>query len=369
MKKELKNKIITAFEEVTPDLSENVKEKCENQLIALPITENGQVERKKKKLFYFKRTLFAFSFALIFVLGIALGNVISFPKSEKVQATSEFYIDVNPSVKLEISGYKTVVSAKALNDDAKSVLEGLNLDGVEVNTAVYAIIGKMLGMGYLTDETATNSILFSVCGEENGQSDFITEITEEVNKFLTNCSVITQLITVDEEVERKAEEYDISVGKMAFIDKIICRDEAYEGKQNEFAEKSIKELALMFNHNREEEPSGGDLIKGDESFESDYGILNKVVEQAKTDYSFDGERVCGEEISIVFDVEKRKIYRISFEVNGQRYFYEYECNTETVTDKTQGNQRPYEPNEPPFDGGKKEFDEDQREWDRENTFN
>lgn len=352
MKKELKNKIITAFEEITPDLSENVKEKCENQLIAPPITENGQVERKKKKLFYVKRTLFAFSFALIFVLGAVLGNVISFPKSEKVQATSEFYIDVNPSVKLEISGYKTVVSAKALNDDAKSVLEGLNLDGVEVNTAVYAIIGKMLGMGYLTDETATNSILFSVCGEENGQSDFIAEITEEVNKFLTNCSVITQLITVDEETEKKAEEYDISVGKMAFIDKIIGRDEAYEGRQNEFAEKSIKELALMFNHNRDEEPSG-DLVKGDETFENDYGILNKVVEQAKTDYSFDGERVCGEEISIVFDVEKGKIYKISFEVNRQRYFYEYECESETITDKTQEYfPKPYDP---PFDEGQKEW--------------
>lgn len=361
MKKDLKNKIISAFASSTPDLSEKIKEKSENQPIEPLKSENVQVESKKKKSFYIKRAVFAFSFALIFALGAVLGNVISFPKSEKVKATSEFYIDINPSVKLEISGYKTVVSAKALNDDAKSVLEGLNLNGVEVNTAVYAIVGKMLGMGYLSDETATNSILFSVCGEENGQSDFITEITDEVNKFLTNCSVITQLITVDEEVERKAEEYDISVGKMAFIDKIIGRDEAYEGKQNEFAEKSIKELALMFNHNRDEGPSG-DLVKGDETFENDYDILNKVVEQAKTDYSFDVERVCGEEISIVFDVERGKIYKISFEVNRQRYFYEYECKTETVVDKTQENQIPSKPLDPPFD-------EDQREWGKENPFN
>lgn len=343
MKKDLKDKIISAFASSTPDLSEKIKEKSKNQPIEPLKSENVKVESKKKKSFYIKRAVFAFSFAVIFALGIALGNVISFSKSEKVKATSEFYIDVNPSVKLTISGYKTVVSCEALNDDATKIIEGLELENVEINTAVYAIIGKMLGEGYLTGDS--NSVLFSVCGEENGQSDFINEITTKINSFLTDCSIIAQRISVDDEMRVKAEENKISVGKMAFIDKIIERDEAFKGRQDEFAEKSIKELSLMYN--RGDAPNDNDVVKGDGVFEEENEIINKVVQQARTDYSLQGD-LRGVEVSIVGFGED-KTYRVSFDINGRRYFYEYEYKSGTITDNTQNIQPPFSP-EPPFKG-------------------
>lgn len=344
MNKKLKDKIVSSFENVTPDLSEKIKEKCENQPIERSFDENTQIKTEKKKSIYIKRTVFALAFVLIFAVGLILGNFIDFSETEKVKATSEFYIDVNPSVKLEISDYKRVIRAEALNEDATEIINELELEGVEVNTAVYAIIGKMLEMGYLTGDT--NSVLFSFCDEKGEQTEFIGDIAEKMNKLLDGCSIIAQNIDIDDEMKRRAEEYDISVGKMAFIDKIIGFDEAYEGRQNEFAEKSIKELAFMYNRD------GGakdDIIKGDENFSQENEVFDKVWTQAKKDYSFSDEvRAYGVEITIDGREETKK-YRISFEAEGRRFFYEYDCQDGKITDKTGDYSRPAQPPEPHFD--------------------
>ena len=69
-------------------------------------------------------------------------------------------IDVNPSVEIRINRGEKVLSATALNEDAETVLRGMDLRNVDLNVAVNAIIGSMLKNGYLT--SAGNAICVSV---------------------------------------------------------------------------------------------------------------------------------------------------------------------------------------------------------------
>lgn len=352
--KKLKNKLISAFFQETPSLSEKIQKRCENEHI------EPFIQEEKKQKFYkktgFKRSLLAISMAFIFIIGLTLGNFINFNKTAK-SSSSEMYIDVNPSIKLEISNYETVKTYSALNndDDATNILSELDLKNVKVTTALYAIIGAMLSKGYLTEQSDTNSILISVSGSEKGQTDFLNKVVDNVNGLFSDdnkCSIIAQRITPTEDVKKRAKENKISVGKMALVDKIIGADDSFKDRQNDFAKKSIKELSVMYN-NFEKDKNDGDVIRGNEVLEKEGEVFNKVLQKLGVDKTI----VRGEELSIIYD-NGVKIYKISFEThNGERKFYKYNSLTEEVTEDfpfyPPDKPNPSEPDQPPRNKGER----------------
>ena len=67
-------------------------------------------------------------------------------------------IDVNPSIELKTNLYDRVIRAVPLNEDAETVLNGLQLRNVNLDTAVSAIIGSMVRHNYFQDGTGTLKI-------------------------------------------------------------------------------------------------------------------------------------------------------------------------------------------------------------------
>ena len=67
------------------------------------------------------------------------------------QVDSVIGIDVNPSVELSINRKNRVLSAEPLNEDAREIMDGMDLEGVDLNVAVNAVIGSMVTHGYLDD--------------------------------------------------------------------------------------------------------------------------------------------------------------------------------------------------------------------------
>lgn len=329
-------------------MSEKIQKRCENERIEPFIQEEKKEKFYKKTVF--KRSLLAFSMALIFVLGLTLGNVINFNKTTKY-SSSEMYIDVNPSIKLEISNYETVKSYSAVNnnEEATEILNELDLKNVKVTTALYAIIGAMSSKGYLTEQSDTNSILISVSGSEKGQSEFLNKVVDNVSGLFSDdnkCSIIAQKITPTEDVKKRAEENKVSVGKMAFVDKIIGADDSFKDRQEDFAKKSIKELSVMYN-NFDKNKDDGDVIRGNDVLEKEGEVFNKVLQKLGVDKT----TVRGEELSIVYD-NGVKIYKISFETqNRERKFYLYNSLTEEVTEDIPSyppdKPNPSKPDQPP----------------------
>lgn len=133
------------------------------------------------------------------------------------------YLDVNPSIELEINRKEKVLSAQANNEDGEIVLENMNLKNTELDVAVNAILGSMVKNGYLNE--AKSMILLSVDGTNQEKADRIREkLSEDMNSCLTSLlgsgAVFHQDIKADKEMKMLAEEYEISPGKAALLQKI-----------------------------------------------------------------------------------------------------------------------------------------------------
>ncbi|MED9968065.1 MAG: hypothetical protein UFJ18_14995 [Blautia sp.] len=133
------------------------------------------------------------------------------------------YLDVNPSIELEINRKEKILSAQANNEDGEIVLENMNLKNTELDVAVNAILGSMVKNGYLNE--AKSMILLSVDGTNQEKADRIREkLSEDMNSCLTSLlgsgAVFHQDIKADKEMKMLAEEYEISPGKAALLQKI-----------------------------------------------------------------------------------------------------------------------------------------------------
>lgn len=132
-------------------------------------------------------------------------------------ADSVVSIDINPSIEITVSKTNKVLAAAPLNADAEKVLAGMELKGVELDTAVNAIVGSLLKNGYLDE--AYNAINVCVENENEERADELSkEITSEIrNAFAENDllgAVNSQVCAKDKEAEKMAEQYGVSVGKL-----------------------------------------------------------------------------------------------------------------------------------------------------------
>lgn len=153
-------------------------------------------------------------------------------------------IDVNPSLELRVNRGEKVLSANALNEDARIVLEGMKLENVDVDVAVNAVIGSMLKNGYLGE--GDNAINICVEDDNAARGEALSKkLTREVHALLASKdldgTVKNQTREEDKALEKQAEENHVSVGKAALAQLVVAEsggDVAFE----EAAKMSVKEL-------------------------------------------------------------------------------------------------------------------------------
>ncbi len=181
---------------------------------------SGEKRMKNGNVFGWKRwASIAAAFAVILSAVLISASLMSRSSGATIA------LDVNPSIEIEIDEDERVDEVRALNADAETVLEGLKLEGVDLNTAVKAIIGSMLTNGYLS--TSQNSILVSIDADSSKTAAALKEkITGEIGTLLggqnIEASVITQNFDKNGSESGKAEENKISEAKSTLISKIIA---------------------------------------------------------------------------------------------------------------------------------------------------
>ena len=296
-KRELKKKIHEAYKSETPDLRSDIIAACEKEPQepqALPITE--EVYQNKFQFNY--NTLFRCVAAtaiclILFVSGITLGAFIQ--KDEEniavapQAAETVIYLDVNPSVELRIDNNNKIIEVVAANEDAKIVLADLELGGIDVNTALKAIVGSMYVNGYLTE--SSNSILISINSQnEQVASSLLHGVTEKISSVFENsemeCAIIAQCVNVDETLINKAEKYGVSVGKMHFLNKIT---DSFKGISEDALDimslLSINDLNLIYSqrYNADSE-NANEIIYGDAkiNISSEEALENVLLQIGKT---------------------------------------------------------------------------------------
>lgn len=329
MKSKIKNKIISAFKQETPNLKDEIIKKCEQQTQLTPkvVMESPVVNRKMRLI---KRFVFAFSLVVLFATGLITGYFITRPSNPIIKAETYLYIDVNPSIEIALDENNVVLQCVALNEEAMLVTEGFNFEGVELNTALNALISSMYLKGFLDE--VDNSMLVSVDIENNAdKSAFLSYITTQINEVFTNsqmqCSIIAQSLSVSEDLKNRAKEQGISVGKMFLIDK-MAEDMGSENNEtiDILADMSIKELNIMYSSRPNNgEPPKGDVVSGNiGGVLKPNEVLNLVLEYM------------GKTLSAVqrYDVfarptqrgDIRVIYAVILMVEGDEKVYEYEVD-------------------------------------------
>lgn len=176
-------------------------------------------------------------------LAIVAGSIFGISRFQQASAAdSVVTLDINPSIALSVNSKETVTTATPLNDDAKDIMGGMELEGTNLETAVNAIIGACLQKGYLDE--LENAILVSV---ENADADTATQLQNELTATISGAfqsgSILTQTVTVDDDLAQLAQKYNISAGKASLIQEVIAQDSTLTFES--LAPLSMSEISLI----------------------------------------------------------------------------------------------------------------------------
>lgn len=336
MAKDLKNKIKNAMINETPDFRERIISVCENETQApAPSPVQSATAKKQKQPFLFRRIVAVMSCVILFGVGLFVGKIIPEPQPIATAETC-VYIDVNPSLELSLDEDNTVLSCIAANEDAEIILNGMKLEGVELKTALNAIVGSMYVKGYLTSDD--NSMLISVdTSDETHTSGFLTYITQQVNDVFENsemeCAIIAQGVKVDEDLKRRAEEQGVSVGKMHLLDKMVdSMGDLSQETIDSLSGLSIKDLNLIYSQMPNGNRPPDELISG--------SVTVKVTEEQALNVVLSGINKTAEDVEEyhVFILPSRRgeskaVYAVTVKLVGEATIYKYEvdCQTGEVT--------------------------------------
>ncbi len=332
MKDELKNKIKSAFENETPDFKEKIVLACENETQE-PAVSTLQTANGKRHIepVFFRRMAVAVACVVVCVIGIFLFDNIR--EGQPITATeTRVYLDVNPSLELSLDENNVVLSCIAANEDAEIILSGMNLAGVELKTALNAIVGSMYVKGYLTSND--NSMLISVdTKDQENAGGFLSYITEQINDVFADsemeCAIIAQSVNADENLKRRAEENGISVGKMHLLDKLVENIKLFTEKDIAMLSNlSIKDLNLLYTQKRNGELTNDELISGIVGgiIQQDEALLTTLEEVGATIDDVEKYYICI--LPSKTDCEK-VAYVIMLKLYDTETFYKYEVNYET----------------------------------------
>lgn len=259
------------------------------------------------------------------VLVLILGAVGWFGKNTIRPVDSVVMLDVNPSISLSVDAKERVLSAEALNDDAKEVLGDMELKNTSLDVALNAIIGSMLQKGYLGD--LQNSILVTVENPDAARSE---ELQKKVSDAIENAmqadtldaAILSQSVDAnDDALKTLADQYNISMGKAALIQEVIRQDPSLSFES--LASLSINEIALIASSkNLSSDAVSQSGSASEKAYIGQEEALNKALEHAGV--SMSELTKCEAE----FDSEDGvMVYEIEFETNEKKCEYDIEART------------------------------------------
>lgn len=205
-----KNKIINELYEKSPDIRERIRKDV----------DFSQFEKKNapaaKSSNGFKWATAVLSVALIAMIAV-LAPIIAktskpgkSPKTPGVSYASDYvvFIDVNPSVRLDVSGGDVVTAQKGMNKDGVVLLYQENLVGKNIDEAATYLIEKMDEAGLVKDN---GKVRISVADKKTGKriDEKQRHAVEVVNNLFKNKNKdVSAMILSDKEIDAIEDYYD-----------------------------------------------------------------------------------------------------------------------------------------------------------------
>lgn len=205
-----KNKIINELYEKSPDVRERIRKDV----------DFSQFEKKNapaaKSSNGFKWATAVLSVALIAMIAVLAPIIAKTSKPDKpgktpgVSYASDYvvFIDVNPSVRLDVSGGDVVTAQKGMNKDGVVLLYQENLVGKNIDEAATYLIEKMDEAGLVKDK---GKVKISVADKKTGKRiDEKQRHAVEVvyNLFKNKNKDVSAMILSDKEIDAIEDYYD-----------------------------------------------------------------------------------------------------------------------------------------------------------------
>lgn len=210
-----KNKIINELYEKSPDVRERIRKDV----------DFSQFEKKNapaaKSSNGFKWATAVLSVALIAMIAVLAPIIAKTSKPEKppktpgVSYASDYvvFIDVNPSVRLDVSGGDVVTAQKGMNKDGVVLLYRENLVGKNIDEAATYLIEKMDEAGLVKDK---GKVRISVADKKTGKriDEKQRHALEVVNNLFQNKNKdVSAMILSDNDIDAIEDYYDNNVSK------------------------------------------------------------------------------------------------------------------------------------------------------------
>ncbi len=249
-KKEIEKRLQQMISDNVPNVLDNILAQCkEVEGMETMKSKNEEkkdvtVKDKKLKINFMNYKLLGALAAVV----ICLFGVLGFNQYQKVSTSVDSIInfDVNPSVEIKTNAQEKIVEANPLNDDGKKILADMDLEKVDLDVGVNAIIGSMLKNGYISE--IQNSILVSVKNDDTQKAkDLETKLTNEINEYLNGQNiqgaVLAQLYGDDDAIEQLARENNISEGKANLISRVL-QTGIKDSQGNNYTFESLAKLSI-----------------------------------------------------------------------------------------------------------------------------
>lgn len=205
-----KNKIINELYEKSPDVRERIRKDV----------DFSQFEKKNapaaKSSNGFKWATAVLSVALIAMIAVLAPIIAKTSKPKKsgktpgVSYASDYvvFIDVNPSVRLDVSGGDVVTAQKGMNKDGVVLLYQENLVGKNIDEAATYLIEKMDEAGLVKDK---GKVRISVADKKTGKriDEKQRHAVDVVNNLFKNKNKdVSAMILSDKEIDAIEDYYD-----------------------------------------------------------------------------------------------------------------------------------------------------------------
>ena len=205
-----KNKIINELSEKSPDVRERIRKDVDFSQFE---KKNAPAAKSSNGFKWATAVLSVALIAMIAVLAPIIAKTSKPGKSGKtpgVSYASDYvvFIDVNPSVRLDVSGGDVVTAQKGMNKDGVVLLYQENLVGKNIDEAATYLIEKMDEAGLVKDK---GKVRISVADKKTGKriDEKQRHALEVVNNLFQNKNKdVSAMILSDNEIDAIEDYYD-----------------------------------------------------------------------------------------------------------------------------------------------------------------
>lgn len=288
-----KNKIINELYEKSPDVRERIRKDV----------DFSQFEKKNapaaKSSNGFKWATAVLSVALIAMIAVLAPIIAKTSKPKSYASDYVVFIDVNPSVRLDVSGGDVVTAQKGMNEDGMILLYKENLVGKNIDEAATYLIEKMDEAKLIKDK----EVRISVADKKTGKRIYEKQrhAVDVVNNLFKNKNKdVSAMILSDEQIDAIEDNYNKN--NAAEYKKMV---DAFRIKLKDAIEEKIVKienlLTMLLPYEHETREVG--TLNGNEEEKAALEAIRVYC----TAYKADVDDVLDEEINEYFkDLEKNK---------------------------------------------------------------